>query len=153
MLFLKAQHESQFSLYEGLRVDRETKQLIDILKKDERKFRASARKLGFKKVSWGNGSVFKGKRFVIKDPCTCGDRRPRRACKTIRINQFWVLQPKLDKLAIDFNKKDFDLVRAKFSIPENARDADLGDWIPGFGEDAHHDNWGILNGEFVQHDW
>jgi len=154
-LFYKAWHEadSQKNIkFQNILIDRQTFNVINLISRRPSRswagIKREAKKFGFKPSTYGYALI--GKNFVVKTSGFCG-KKPKKACPTYEIkNTGWILQPKLDLLADDFKESHWEvLVKNGWAKKEVNYTYN----IPGFGEDAHEQNWGILNGEFVQHDW
>lgn len=143
--------------YNGKKYDKATVGLIHDLKKRPYDKHADLLKKypTFKFVETGvSGGAYVGKKFVVKNPYICNpedEPRKKLKCPTYKVKgASLVIQPKC-KVFGDLPK----------SIKKKFEDKGIVEYCEGYymlcddkcGEDAHEDNFGILNGEIKVFDW
>jgi hypothetical protein len=143
--------------YYGKKYDVETvkqiKSLIKTIKEygfDEvDKIKKKHPKIKFNDSGVGSGAYI-GKKFVVKDPYLCGSEPPKKyKCPTTVLKNGLMVQPRC-KVFVSLSDK----MKRKFLKAGLVAIDSFGYYtLAKGGDDAHEENFGLLNGNLKQFDW
>lgn len=136
---------------QGMRVDKRTIDLINDISRygwDSRKVAKLHPYTKFSTVGVGGGAYI-GPKFVVKDSCIVDRPSRKRKCPTVVLSDGLIVQPRCVVFADLPDEVKMKYVKSGAVQLDNYGSYYLVDG----GDDAHDENFGLLDGKLVQFDW